>query len=135
MTTYHGTSAEGASSILSDGIDISRSCKGYFGIGFYTTPDAELARCNYAEFSGDEDGGKVLAFEVSPDARILDLSRSEDWDTYQSHTYGGRSVADLVALDGFDQIMRSFGVDGIADRSFGGIVFYNPNVLAPVELP
>jgi hypothetical protein len=129
MKTYHGTSSKGAASIKSDGVIISRSCKGYFGIGFYTTPDAELARCNYAEFSGDEDGGEVLAFEVSPDARILDLSRSEDWDIYRSLTYGGRSVADLVSLDGFDQIMRSLGVDGIADRSFGGIVFYNSKVL------
>jgi len=124
---YHGTAISSLNSIINGGIDMSKSAKGYFGVGFYTTPDLELAKENYANFS--DDAGVVLSFKVNGDARILDLANSKDWEIYKSLSYRGVGVDGLLSRDDFDSIMRGFGIDGIKDESFGGTVFYNTNSL------
>lgn len=126
---YHGTDKEAADDIIKNGIDMSKSQLGYFGRGFYTTPDLALAKSNYADFADDEEDGVVLGLEVSSDARLLDLRNEDDWITYRDSTYRGRKLTDLLGVSNFDEIMVSLGFDGLYDESFGGWVFYNPSVL------
>ena len=55
-----------------------KSEKGYFGRGFYATEDVNLARENYAKFSGDDPSGEAIVSFVIPDsAKILDLKNSQ----------------------------------------------------------
>lgn len=124
---FHGTSMDGARSIVTGGIDNAKSSKGYFGRGFYLASDAELAENNYADFAEDDAEGVTLPVRVSDGARILDLRSPEDWEVYQP-------FAEEVSRNNFDQIMRDNGIDGIFDRSFGGVVIYNPDVLEVIPV-
>jgi len=120
---YHGTSVEGARDIEENGIDMDKSTKGYFGTGFYVTPDKELARSNYASFSDDE-GGVVLEFKIIKKGRVLDLRNEGDWIKWRDS-----GLDRLKGRDGFDKIAVKAGIDGLYDNSFGGYVIYNPGVL------
>jgi hypothetical protein len=130
---FHGTDRESAASILSDGIDMSKSQKGYFGRGFYLAEDRNLAQSNYADLSGGDKGGEVLEFVLSPNARILDLRNAKDADKFVKMTWGGRKISDQLYRDDLDQIMVALGVDALFDQSFGGYVVYNPAVLNLVD--
>lgn len=128
-TVYHGTSNTAAKEIIKYGIDIDKSTGGYFGWGFYTAIDYELARTNYAEFA-DENGidekGVVLEFSINPEANILDLRDEHDfyiWQPYSQEIYRPHLYKDLVAN----------GIDGLYDNSFGGIVFYNSLVIKYIK--
>ncbi len=127
---FHGTSTEGAISITGEGINNEKSNSGYFGPGIYLASDHTLARDNYAEFSDDATGGKVVAIRIKPDARILDLRDSADWDTYVKYSGGGKDVS----RPDFDKQMVKAGIDGLFDRSFGGVVIYNPKAVEALKL-
>ena len=133
---YHGTGTASAADIVSNGISMKKSMLGYFGRGFYTADHEALAKSNYADMAandGDEDGdggpGVVLCFRIANTARILDMRIPEDWETYNRLSNNGR----LISNPSFDAIMRKSGVDGLFDRSFGGVVFYNPRALTLVQ--
>lgn len=119
---YHGTDMSSAIDIKEKGVDISKGHGGYFGWGFYTTPTFELAKSNYAEFSGDEDGGVILEFALSDDANILDLRDSDDWERWKPLS---RKIYDKNLY----KELISMGIDGLWDDSFNGVVIYNPKVL------
>lgn len=121
-TLYHGTSQEGARDIMTNGIDMEKSEGGYFGKGFYTTPKPELAKSNYADFSGDEEGGVVLEVEIAPNANILDLRDAEDFETW-------KPLSRLIHRPDCWKIFTQKGIDGLWDDSFDGVVIYNPNVI------
>lgn len=120
---YHGTGAEAARDILSDGVDMSLCGKGYLGQGFYVAEEADLARSNYADFA-DEGAGSVLAMTIGEGARILDLRNTVDAKNWTESGLEGR-----VGEDGFAALARRAGIDGVYDRSVGGLVIYNPTVL------
>ena len=40
----------------------------------------------------------------------------------------------LCGRDDFDRIMLSHGIDGLFDRSFGGVVIYDPAKVNPIAL-
>lgn len=119
---YHGTDIQSAMNIQKNGVDISKGHGGYFGWGFYTTPDINLAKSNYADFSGVEDGGVVLEFELSKNANILDLRDPDDfeaWKKFSKKIYDKNLYKELINV----------GIDGLWDDSFDGVVIYNPKVL------
>lgn len=120
-TLYHGTDPEAAKDILTNGINQYKSDKGYFGRGFYTTDDYMLARNNYSD-------GALIACTVKSGAKILDLRDPEDSELYQStqHLHLG--------ADDYHEQMTSRGIDGLYDRSFGGIVIYNPEALEDIRM-
>lgn len=95
---------------------------------FYVAEEAGLARSNYAEFS-DEGGGSVLALTITDGARILDLRNEAD-----AKIWTGSGLAGRVSEDGFARLARRAGVDGVYDRSVGGLAIYNPAVLEGVRL-
>ena len=130
---YHGTDGESASDILSNGIDQSKSEKGYFGSGFYTTPDEELARNNYADFSGDEDGGAVVRLAIRDDAKIIDTANPSDYEIYRAVKVKGRPAPDMVSEDDYHKYMVNAGIDGLSDNSFGGTVVYNERVVKSAD--
>ncbi|MFW5847646.1 MAG: hypothetical protein ACOCVF_01840 [bacterium] len=121
-TLYHGTDLKSALEIKQHGIDISKSEGGYFGWGFYTTPNYNLAKSNYSEFSGDEDGGVIMEFELLPNSNILDLRNAEDFETWKQY-------ANQVYDKNLHKKLVNNGIDGLWDDSFDGVVIYNPNVL------
>jgi len=126
---YHGTDRKSYEDILKRGIDMEKSSKGYFGKGFYTTPDEALAKSNYADFTGeDEDDTVVIKLRVNPKARILDLRSEEGWDKYSKLGLG----KDLNR-DDLDKLMVRNGVDGLVDNSFEGLVMYNPKMISVVK--
>lgn len=126
---FHGTSDAGAASIKKDGILNEKSSSGYFGVGFYMASDAKLAADNYANFAEDDDSGgegSVVAVQIKPQANILDLRAPAHWDEYVR----------IQKLPGFDlgsryidKFMVKNGVDGLFDRSFGGVIVYNEKML------
>jgi hypothetical protein len=130
---HHGTSAESKENILRKGINQMKSEKGYFGRGFYAADDLNLARENYAEFSGDESGGAIVSFVIPDSAKILDLKTSQDFETYKNLRYRGRPVESLISLDNFNEIMVDLGIDGLKDESFGGIVIYNEKLVKSAD--
>lgn len=125
---FHGTSIQGAEDIIKNGIDIQKSEGGYFGKGFYTTPDINLAKSNYADFADDE-GGAILEFELSPEANILDLRDSDDWDTYLPFAQSRE-----IFKPSHPQAMLRAGIDGLYDNSFEGVVIYNPKSLRFIKV-
>ena len=127
-TVFHGTDKKAATNIVDMGVDVAKSTGGYFGKGFYVATDAGLAQSNYAEFSDDEDGGAVVPVKIKSEANILDLRSEGDWETYKKVTEG-KSVGD----PNFDQIMRDAGIDGLFDRSFGGVVIYNQEMVEGIR--
>ena len=127
---YHGTDKKSAEDIIKHGIDMSKSDKGYFGRGFYTATNEALAKSNYADFADDEESGVVLKFSLSPSAKVLDLDKSDDFDTYKTTKWKGVPIENLIHRDDFDKIMVESGFDGLRDEgSFGGIVIYNPKAV------
>ena len=123
---YHGTDAQSAKDIEERGVDISKSHKGYFGAGFYLTPRPELAKSNYADFSGeDPEDGAVLEFILDPRANVLDLDDPEDFQEYKNS-----GIERLRHRDDFPQIAISKGIHGVMDMgSMEGLVIYDPSVL------
>ena len=126
---YHGTDRKSADDIIKRGIDMSKSEKGYFGRGFYTATDEALAKSNYADFADDEGSGVVLKFSLSPNAKILNLTNEKDSEEYTTTKWKGVPIENLRHRDDFDEIMVELGFDGLEDRSFGGIVIYNPKAI------
>lgn len=120
---YHGTSLNAAIDIQNNGIDITKSEGGYFGYGFYTTPDYNLARSNYADFSDEEDdSGVILEFELLPSANILDLRVAEDFEIWKKYA---KKIHDRNL---YKELIKN-GIDGLYDDSFEGVVVYNSRVL------
>lgn len=117
MIVYHGTSKENAENIRKNGLRMSKCTPGYFGKGFYTTPDFGLALHNYA-FSN----GEVLIFEVSQNAKIIDM-RTDDglikWNDFMV------KIGHMINRYDFPQLAVKFGIDALYDNSFQGYVFYN----------
>ena len=129
LTVFHGTDLESAKDIKQNGLDLSKCDRGYFGKAFYVTTDEQLARSNYADFSGDDEGGVVLKFEMNPINKVLDLRDSDDWDVYINLKYKGRKITDFMGFDEFPSIMTSLGIDGLYDRSNDAFAIYNVNIL------
>lgn len=125
LTVFHGTDKESAKDILENGLNLNKCERGYFGKAFYVTTDEELARSNYADFSGDEEGGVVLKFELTPIGKILDLRDSDDWDTYRNLEHRGRKIQDFMGFDEFPKIMKEKGIDALYDRSNDAFAVYN----------
>jgi hypothetical protein len=126
---YHGTDEDSAEHIRKYGLDMSKSSGGYFGYGFYTTPDANLAKDNYADFSGeDAESGVVLKFKLNPDANILDLRKPEHFEIWKKYdnAYSRPDFYKTITRDGYD---------GLFDRSFDGVVIYNPKALKLIPTP
>lgn len=123
-SVFHGASSEDAQDIEVTGVSMDKSAKGYFGQAFYVAEDKELALSNYADFSGDEDGGTVLEFSITDEARILDLRNPVDAEQWQQSgldkQLGDQHLARKAA---------SKGIDGVYDRSVGGLAIYNPEVI------
>ena len=124
-TLYHGTSKEGAKDIQANGIDINKSEGGYFGTGFYTTSDYNLAKSNYADFA-DEEGGAILEFRLSPEANILDLRDSDDFEIWKPYS---REIFKPT----HPQALIQARIDGLYDNSFEGVVIFNTSVLTLVD--
>lgn len=124
---YHGTPAdpddpdfnpEGFESLKRGVVELSYAFGGYFGFGFYVTENAALARSNYAGRDG-----YVFRYRINP-SRVLDLRQPEHWDKWQrsgldAHK-GDRSMPALAVR---------MGIDGVYDRSVGGLCIYNPRAL------
>ncbi len=118
---YHGTSAEDAASIVESGIDPAKSGGGYFGVGFYMAEDRELAKSNYADFN-DTDAGAVVEADVADGANILDMRNEKDYAKWQAFKL------DIGQRDFLEKVVK-LGIDGLYDRSFGGVVIYNAEAL------
>jgi hypothetical protein len=130
LTVYHGTDLSSAKDIKENGLNLSKCHKGYFGQAFYVTTDEQLAKSNYADFSGDDEGGTVLEFKMNPINKILDLRKTDDWDYYQNLKYKGRELSSWMGFDELPSIMNSFGIDAIYDRSNDAFAVYNLNILS-----
>ncbi|MCZ7861717.1 hypothetical protein O9X98_10005 [Agrobacterium salinitolerans] len=118
-TVYHGTADEDAADILESGVVVGRG-DGYFGRAFYVAEDGALAKSNYAEFSGDDAGGTVLEVTIEEGARILDLRNDEDY-----RAWSASGLPNFLGTPDFDRRARQSGVDGVYDRSVGGLAIYN----------
>jgi hypothetical protein len=129
LTVFHGTDLESAKNIKQNGLNLSKCDRGYFGKAFYVTTDENLAKSNYADFSGDEEGGIVLKFEMNPNNKVLDLRNSDDWDFYTNLKYKGREIRNFMGFDEFPSIMTSLGIDALYDRSNDAFAIYNVNIL------
>jgi hypothetical protein len=129
LNVYHGTDLSSAKDIKENGLNLSKCDRGYFGKAFYVTTDEDLARSNYADFSGDDEGGVVLEFEMNPINTFLDLRKSDDWDIYSNLKYKGREIKAFMGFDEFPLIMKSLGIDALYDRSNDAFAVYNTNIL------
>ena len=125
LTVFHGTDLSSAKDIKENGLNLSKCHKGYFGKAFYVTTDEELAKSNYADFTGDEEGGTVLKFEMNPVGRVLDLRDSDDWDFYKQN-----NLEKYLGNDNLPNIMVRLGVDALYDRSNDAFAIYNINILS-----
>lgn len=124
LIVYHGTDLKSAQYIKQNGLSLSKCDKGYFGRAFYVTTDEELAKSNYADFTGDEEGGTVLKFEMNPVGIVLDLRDSGDWDFYKQN-----NLEKYLGNDNLPSIMVRLGVDALYDRSNDAFAVYNLNIL------
>jgi hypothetical protein len=124
LMVFHGTDVESAKVIKQNGLDLSKCDRGYFGKAFYVTADEQLAISNYADFTGDEEGGIVLEFEMNPINRILDLRDSSDWDFYKQN-----NIEKYLGSDNIPNIMKRLGVDALYDRSNDAFAVYNLDIL------
>lgn len=122
---YHGTGRAHASSI-GQNLDIQKGC-GYFGYGFYVADDPKLAKSNYADVADDEP--VILKFRIDPNARIADMRVEDELQaTFSQVSSQGRGIGD----PGMPARLVAAGVDGVYDRSVGGLCIYNPKVLIPL---
>lgn len=127
---YHGTSVKDAENIQKYGIKVDKSTGGYFGWGFYTAIEFDLAKDNYADFAeekGSSDKGAVLEFSISPEANILDLRKDEDFKTWQPYSKA-------IYMPDLYMVLVKHGIDGLYDNSFEGVVIYNVKVLSLVKV-
>ena len=129
LSVFHGTDLESAKDIKQNGLNLSKCDRGYFGKAFYVTTDENLAKSNYADFSGDDEGGMVLKFEMNPVNRVLDLRNSDDWDFYTNLKYKGREIRNFMGFDEFPSIMTSLGIDALYDRSNDAFAVYSVKIL------
>ena len=127
---YHGTSKEAADDIVRNGVDMSKAMGGYFGFGFYTTPDKSLAQSNYADFGREDEESAVVELVINTDAKILDMRDEEDSALYMRVSQNGK----LISFMDFPTKMVEAGADGLFDRSFDGVVIYNSNAVRVVGL-
>lgn len=123
MPLFHGGEQSDIDSIINDGLDIDKSSIGYFGKGFYCATDAQLAISNYANFA---DNPAAVALTLKPGANILDLRKETDFKVYQAH------IEKVMHLEDLPERMRVLKIDGIYDRSFGGLVIYNARAVQVV---
>ena len=122
---YHGTGRGHAGSI-GQKLDILKGC-GYFGYAFYVADDPKLAKSNYADFADDEP--VILMFRIAPTARIADMRVEDERQAiFQRVSQQGRGLGD----PNMPARMVAAGVDGVYDRSVGGLAIYNPKVLIPL---
>lgn len=124
---WHGTGAAAAEDIRDNGIDMSQSNKGYFGQAFYVADNRNLAQSNYADFAeeeGIEEPGRVVYLYIDDASRILDLRNPVDAEIWSTS-----GLASKCGQDGFAGIAVKAGIDGVYDRSVGGLAIYNPTVL------
>lgn len=126
---WHGTSKDAAEDILTHGIDMAASHLGYFGEAFYVADDRALAASNYAEFSDEDGPGSVLAMTIREGANILDLRNMRDFAAWNASGLPGR-----IGARGFARSARQAGIDGVYDRSVGGLAIYNPTILEGIRL-
>ncbi|WP_411839817.1 hypothetical protein [Paracoccus sp. ME4] len=122
---FHGTDEDAALDIRDCGISMAASSKGYFGRAFYAADDRQLARAAYAEMADGDPA--ILSLVIEQEARILDLRNPLDaaeWAPW----------ADRVSYEDFDRMMRRAGIDGIYDRSVGGLAIYNPKAVRVTAL-
>ncbi len=131
---WHGTSKVSAKDLIDNGIDLSKVSGGYFGYGFYCADTPELAQSNYADWAGEENEGEkeegvVLEYAIEDDARILDLRDEQDFIVWRDGKYE-RHLYDR----NLSHILVRRGIDGVYDRSFDGICFYNPKALKFVRV-
>jgi hypothetical protein len=119
---YHGTSAEHAADIERDGVDPEKSYGGYFGKGFYMAEAEDLARSNYAEFNETDDAGAIITVDIRAEAMILDLRNGADFEVW-------KSLKVEPQQPDFLKVMKRNGIDGVYDRSFGGLVLYNTKAI------
>lgn len=124
LVVYHGTDLVSAQDIKENGLDLGKCDRGYFGKAFYVTTDEELAKSNYADFSGDEEAGIVLKFEMNPVGRVLDLRDSNDWDFYKQN-----NIEKYLGNDNLPNTMMRLGVDALYDRSNDAFAIYNLKIL------
>lgn len=122
MKLYHGTSLKFAKNIMKEGIKIEKSTGGYFGYGFYTTPDKKLAISNYSNLSDDE--GSVLEIEVKD--LFIDKLQNERWELWKkiSHQISKKDFR-------FTAIANNF--HAVYDNSFEGVVIYNPKIISSIK--
>lgn len=121
-SVFHGCSEDSAKDIEDNGILMDRSTRGYFGQAFYVAEDEELAREHYANFAGDN--GPVIEFFIKEGAQILDLRNEKDAAFWQDS-----GLPKQIFDPNFAFMARRKGIDGVYDRSFGGIAIYNASVL------
>lgn len=120
---YHGTSGDAARDILTHGIDMAASHRGYLGQGFYVSPDHDHARSQYAQMADDAPGAVISAM-IADKARILDLRNPADFCVFTSC-----GIARKIADPDCARHICDHGIDGIYDRSVHGLAIYNPEVL------
>lgn len=117
---YHGTNSESFGSIIR-GINLEMS-GGCLGSAFYLASDWELA-ATYAkgQVSGDP---VVMAFHVSPSAKILDQRIPEQADRFSQ-------IANESGLwqGGPSSGMVDSGVDGFYDTTAHGVALYNASAV------
>lgn len=128
MEYFHGTDLESARDILKNGVNMEKSCKGYFGQGFYVAEEESLARSNYAEFSDDGEAA-VLRIALCPDVEVFDLSNADHFERWRTSGLENR-----IGDDGFAAVAVSKGIRVLRDASFGGVVIYDPKAIANIEL-
>ena len=124
QNVYHGASLEDAEGIVERGISIHKSAGGYFGQAFYVAEDEALARSNYADFSDGDEAGAVVSFEIKEAARIIDMRNSVD-----AAFWTESGLAEKIGMKDFARLAVQAGVDGVYDRSFGGLAIYNSNAV------
>jgi len=125
---YHGTDPQSARDILENGVLMDASHKGYLGQAFYVAEEAGLARSNYAEAAEDGEGA-VISATIAEGALVLDLRNAAD-----AKIWTETGLAQRVGEDGFARLARRLKVDGVYDRSVGGLAIYNPAVLEGLRL-
>lgn len=126
-SVFHGTSLTAAEDIYGNGIDLEKSHGGYFGHAFYVADDIDLALSNYAAFAGDDEEPVVLEFVVDDSSKILDLRNGLDFDRYQSSPVPG-----LLGRQDLPHKAALNGIQGIYDRSVGGLAIFDPKALSGV---
>ncbi len=123
MKLYHGTSLIFAKQILKEGVKIEKSSGGYFGWGFYTTPDKELAISNYANFSDDE--GAILEMEVKD--LFIDKLQADRWELW-------KKISPRVSEKDFRFCAISNNFHAVYDNSFEGVVIYNAKIIKNIKI-